>query len=90
MHGDGSKYDTKGRCCSISNLRRSRIRLPADDTSIFSAEAKAIKLALAFIASHHGHKYIVFSDPVSVLQSISQRKFDNPFYTEQFHTALQS
>ena len=48
IYTDGSKEDSKVGCAVISNNHSNMQRIP-DDSSIFTAEAKAIDLALDFI-----------------------------------------
>ena len=77
IYTDGSKDGIKVGCASVSDLHTSKLRLP-DNSSIFSAESKAIDLALNFISTHSGNKYIIFSDSLSVLQSLKNKKLSNP------------
>ena len=49
-----------------------------NDTSIFSAEAWAINMALDLISESRNNKFINFSDSLSVLESLKNRKFDHP------------
>ena len=51
---------------------------PPNDTSIFSAEACAINMALDLITESRNNKFIIFSDSLSVLESLKNRKFDHP------------
>ena len=44
----------------------------------FSAEVQAIYLALNFIASNNNRNFIIFSDSLSVLQSLQNRNLSNP------------
>ena len=48
IYTDGSKEDSKLGCAVISDNHSNMQRIP-DDSSIFTAEAKAIDLALDFI-----------------------------------------
>ena len=52
-------------------------RLPAA-SSIFTAEARAIMLALSFVESYHGDKFAIFSDSLSCLQAIRSHSPENP------------
>ena len=50
-----------------------------DDSSIFTAEAKAIYLALDFISTcNANNKFIIFSDSLSVLKAMSHTSSKNP------------
>ena len=51
-------------------------RIP-DDSSIFTAEAKAIDLALDFITDAN-NKFIIFSDSLSVLKAMNHTSSKNP------------
>ena len=48
-----------------------------NNASIFSAESQAINLALDYIEETNPSKVIIFSDSLSVLQSINNCKIDN-------------
>ena len=53
-------------------------RIP-DDSSIFTAEAKAIDLALVFISTcDANNKFIIFSDSLSVLKAMNHTSSKNP------------
>ena len=66
MYTDGSKEDSKVGCAVISDNHSNMQRIP-DDSSIFTAEAKAIDLALDFISTcDPNNKFIIFSDSLSV------------------------
>ena len=54
-----------------------KCRLP-DNASIFSAEAKAILIALEFIESHESDRFVIFSDSLSCLQAIHGAKWLSP------------
>ena len=57
VYTDGSKEDSKFGCAVISDNHSNMQRIP-DDSSIFTAEAKAVNLALDFINTNN--KFIVF------------------------------
>ena len=53
-------------------------RIP-DDSSIFTAEAKAVGLVLDFISTCDGNnKFIMFSDSLSVLKAMNHTSSKNP------------
>ena len=53
-------------------------RIP-DDSSIFTAEAKAVDLALDFIRTcDTNNKLIIFSDSLSVLKAMNHTSSKNP------------
>ena len=74
---DGSKDDdTAGSAC-VTPSDTYKCRLP-DNASIFSAEIKAIDLALDHIERSRSSDFIIFSDSLSVLQSLHNRHIENP------------
>ena len=48
------------------------------EKSIFTAEARAIGRALDIILKRKLKKFIIFSDSLSVLLSLSNKKLENP------------
>ena len=74
---DGSKDgDTAGSAC-VTPSDTYKCRLP-DNASVFSAEIKAIDLALDHIEQSRSSDFIIFSDSLSVLQSLHNRHIENP------------
>ena len=68
IYTDGSKDDMKVGCAVVSDDFSETMRIP-DGSSIFTAEAKAIDLALDLIADcETSNKFIIFSDSLSVLK----------------------
>ena len=62
IYTDGSKEDSKVGCAVISDNHSNMQRIP-DDSSIFTAEAKAIDLALDFLSTcDANNKFIIFSE----------------------------
>ena len=62
IYTDGSKEDSKVGCAIISDNHRNMQRIP-DHSSIFTAEAKAVDLALDFISTcDANNNFIIFSD----------------------------
>ena len=71
VYTDGSKEDSKVGCAVISGNHSNMQRIP-DDSSISTAEAKAIDLALDFIRTcDTNNKFIIFSDSFSVLKAMN-------------------
>ena len=65
---------SRGRLTWHSNMQR----IP-DDSSIFTAEAKAVDLALDFISTcAANNKFIIFSDSLSLLKAMSHTSLKNP------------
>ena len=78
IYTDESKEDSKVGCAVISDNHSNMQRIP-DDSSIFSAEAKAIDLALDFISTcDANNKFIIFSDSLSVLKAMNHTSSKNP------------
>ena len=69
IYTDGSKQDEKVACAVISPNFTDSIRLP-DNRSIFTAEAKAIDIALYHIRDQPEKQFIIYSDSPSVLRSL--------------------
>ena len=73
IYTDGSKDDMKVGCAVVSD------DYSPDGSSIFTAEAKAIDLALDLIADcETSNKFIIFSDSLSVLKSLDHTSSKNP------------
>ena len=78
IYTDGSKDDMKVGCAVVSDDFSETMRIP-DGSSVFTAEAKAIDLALDLIAdSETSNKFILFSDSLSVLKSLDHTSSKNP------------
>ena len=74
---DGSKDGDKVGAAAVCNGEKRSVRLP-DRSSIFSAEAHAILLALDIIQHSSHKKFIILSDSLSCLQSIQNMNLHNP------------
>ena len=71
IYTDGSKEDSKVGCAVISDNDSNMQRIP-DDSSIFTAEAKAVDLALDFISTcDANNKFIILFDSLSVLKAMN-------------------
>ena len=69
---------TKVGCDVISGIHIDMKLIP-DDSSIFTAEAKALDLALDFIRTcDTNNKSIIFSDSLSVLNAMNHTSSKNP------------
>ena len=78
IYTDGSKDDMKVGCAVVSDDFSETMRIP-DGSSFFTAEAKAIDLALDLIADcETSNKFIIFSDSLSVLKSLDHTSSKNP------------
>ena len=84
IYTDGSKDNDRVGCAAIINNISIRQRLPSN-ASIFTAEIKAIDLALDAIAESEDDHFIIFSDSLSVLLSLENKKLDNPLVVNLLH-----
>ena len=78
IYTDGSKDGDKVASAAVFGERVETRRLPSA-SSIFSAEAQAILLALKIVASSVEDKFLVCSDSLSCLLAIENNKVKNPF-----------
>ena len=77
FYTDGSKDGEKVGCAFLYGNHFSFLRIP-DGSSVFTAEAKAIDLALDFIDSCFLHdKFLIFSDSLSVLKALNHTSSKN-------------
>ena len=68
---------SKVDCAVISDNHSNMQRIP-DDSSIFTAEAKTVDLALDFISTcDANNKFIIFSDSLSVLKAMHHTSSKN-------------
>ena len=77
IYTDGSKQDEKVACSVISPNFTDSIRLP-DNSSIFTAEAKPIDIALYQIRDQSEKQFVIYSDSLSVLKSLKDLHHRNP------------
>ena len=78
IYTDGSKEDSKVGCTVISDNHSNMQRIP-DYSSIFTAEAKAVDLALDIISTcEANNKFMIFSDSLSVLKAMNHNSSKNP------------
>ena len=84
IYTDGSKDNDRVGCAAIINNISIKQRLPSN-ASIFTAEIKAIDLALDAIAESDDDHFIIFSDSLSVLLSLVNKKLDNPLVVNLLH-----
>ena len=83
---DGSKSAEAVGAAAVSGKGFKKVfrkRLP-NNSSIYSAELKAILLALCMIYQSQKVKFIIFSDSLSALTAIKERKLDHPFLQDFF------
>ena len=83
IYTDGSKQDEKVACAVISPNFTDSIRLP-DNSSIFTAAAKAIDIALYHMRDQPEKQFIIYSDSLSVLRSLKNLDHRNPLIQQIF------
>ena len=77
MYTDGSKDQEKVGCAAAKYDDCKTMRIP-DDSSVFTAEAKAIDLALDFVKTcAYADKFVIFSFSSSVLQVLNHTSSKN-------------
>ncbi|OOZ37989.1 hypothetical protein BOW52_09705 [Solemya elarraichensis gill symbiont] len=77
IYTDGSKDQAKVSAAMYAPPFIDTSRLP-DNASIFSAELHALLLALRRIETHKSSKFIIFTDSLSSLQSLSHFNIKHP------------
>ena len=77
VYTDGSNDNGRAACMAVLNKIVLKKALPRE-SSIFTTEARAIDLALNIISKSKHKKFIIFSDSLSVLLSLRNKKFQNP------------
>ena len=94
IYTDGSKSDDSVGAASVTGKDFKKVfkaRLPSS-CSIFSAELKALQLALKMVYQSKGKKFLILSDSLSSLMAIQERKLDHPYlidFLEQFNALFQ-
>ena len=75
---DGSKDKERVGCAVLRENDHQTMHIP-DGSSVFTAEAKAIDLALDLVDNCNSHdKFVIFSDSLSVLQVLNHTSSKNP------------
>ena len=70
IYTDGSKVEDNVGCAYVSGSHHEKIRLP-DGSSIFTAEVKAIDMALDYVRNNSSNKkFVIFSNSLFVLKSL--------------------
>ena len=89
INTDGSKNGTSVTSAAIIN-KHTISRILPDGMPVFSAEAKAIELALQHVKHCNIAKVIIFSDSLSCLQAIKNCQLKNPFILDilELHISL--
>ena len=74
---DGSKLDEKAAASIVTENNLFKTRLP-NGSSIFSAEVRALQLAMEIVKVSRYKKFMICVDSLSVLQSIENLRLSNP------------
>ena len=82
---DGSKDASGVSSAVVDSNNTLSCRLP-NESSVFSAEAQAIILALKLIETSSDNQYYIFSDSLSNMQAISHMKLTNPLILKILET----
>ena len=77
LYTDGSKDDHKVGCAVVSNFNIVKRCLPGQ-ASIYTAELRAIQLALDLVNNSNKDKYVICVDSLSCLQAIEHQHIDHP------------
>ena len=77
IYTDGSKDGDKVASAAILDGELYQFRLP-NNSSVFSAELKAIDLALNHIEQDAYWRYIIYTDSLSAMQALEGETTDNP------------
>ena len=82
--GSVSKQDEKvaSAAVSVEGTQKS-VRLP-DTSSIYTAELRALLLALEIIESSEKKHFVIFSDSLSTMQALKNRNPNHPLITKIF------
>ena len=81
FYTDGSKDTNKVAAAAVCRQHTFSTRLPSH-ASVYTAEIKAILLALDVIEKSNKKKFIICSDSLSCLQALENRKLDHPLLIE--------
>lgn len=82
---DGSKNGTVVSAAAVSELSTLSERLP-DNSSVFSAELHAVRLALRIMKLLQHRQFLVLCDSLSILQALHNKKLENPLVVEILNT----
>ena len=81
VYTNGSKTDNYVSSSAVFPVDIFKVNLPVH-TSIFTAEAVALKLAVQHIQREAIHKSVIYSDSLSCLQALQNKTLENPIIRE--------
>ena len=84
FYTDGSKSNDYVSASAVSSVDILKVNLPVH-TSIFTAEAVALKLAVQYIQQQTLRKTVIYSDSLSCLQTLQNRNLEHPVIREIVH-----
>ncbi len=76
LYTDGSKDEERAGAAAYTNAETYSCRLP-DSATVFSAELKALLLALEHVSKSKNNEFIIFSDSLSAIQALQGCDFRN-------------
>ena len=77
IYTDGSKNGSRVAAAAVIGKGEHKVRLP-DRSSVFTAELRAISLALDIVWNSTHNKFVIFSDSKSCLQAIQNKDWKTP------------
>ena len=85
IYTDGSKKGKKVGCAVIKKGNRpARCRL-ADNSTVYSAEMLAIKIALQYVFLSRHKNHVIFTDSEAAVKAFQNSNFDHPFLAQAFN-----
>ena len=84
VYTDGSKTDNYVSSSAVFPVDSFKVNLH-EHTSIFTAEAVALKLAVQHIQREAIRKSVIYSDSLSCLQALQHKNLENPIIREIIH-----
>ncbi len=85
IYTDGSKKGKKVGCAVIKKGNRpARCRL-ADNSTVYSAEMLAIKIALQYVFLSRHKNHVIFTDSEAAVKAFQNSNFDHPFLAQTFN-----
>ena len=83
VYTDGSKTDTYVSSSAVFPVDIFKVNLN-EHTSIFTAEAVALKLAVQHIQREAIRKSVIYSDSLSCLQALQKQKYGKHYYSRNY------
>ena len=84
IYTDGSKSHDYVSASAVTSVDTLKVNLPID-SSIFTAEAVALKLAVQYVQSQTLQKTVIYSDSLSCLQALKGKNLEHPIIRETVH-----